>query len=382
MAAAQPTLASVRSHRVPAWYREAGLGIFIHWGIASVPGWAPRERDIHELLRTRYRDAIPLSPYTEWYENALRFEWSPTARWHREHYGDRSYASFRADFERGLSSWNPAAWAAHFAAAGARYVVMVTKHHDGYCLWPSDVPNPARPGWHAPRDLVGELAEAVRIRGLRFGAYYSGGIDWSFNSTPIRTPGAFIASVPDSPYPAYADAQVRELIQRYAPDVLWNDISWPGDRPSLVRLWADYYDAVPEGVVNDRWLERGWLVRALRTRIGRTLADAAAAWHFRRGARLLPARPLHADTRTPEYAAYDSPRSFAWECVRGMDKSFGYNRASHEEDFITRDELRTLLATCRRNGGNLLLNVGPRGEDGGIPEPQLRRLGWLAESGP
>ncbi|MDX1649175.1 MAG: alpha-L-fucosidase, partial [Myxococcota bacterium] len=201
----EPTLASLRTHRVPDWYHDAKLGIFVHWSVPSVPGFAPREHDIQELLRRRYDDFLPLSPYSEWYWNSLQYPWSPVARHHREKYGERPYEAFAGDFEKGLARWEPDAWAACFAEAGARYVVMVTKHHDGYALWPSEVPNPRRPGWHAPRDCVGELAAAVRSRGMRFGIYYSGGIDWSIRPRPARNLGEFMASVPGGAYPDYAE---------------------------------------------------------------------------------------------------------------------------------------------------------------------------------
>lgn len=375
----EPTLASLRTHDVPAWYEDAKLGIFVHWTMASVPAFAPRDRDILELLQERYRDLQVETPYVEWYENSLRFPESPVARFHRERYGERPYTSFRGDFvEGGIARLDPDAWADAFAAAGARYVVFVTKHHDGFCLWPSRVANPRREGWTSPRDCVGELARAVRARGMRFGVYYSGGLDWSFNPEPVRTLVDVMASVPGGDYPAYADAQVGELVERVAPDVLWNDIAWPAPPAALWRLFADYYTAVPGGLVNDRWLTRSWLTNALRFRPLGTLADRLLERHVRSGrADLTPPKPPHCDVRTPEYAVFPDVRQKKWECVRGIDKSFGYNRVSREEDFLSQRELIHSFADIVSKNGNLLLNVGPRGEDAGIPEAQLRRLEWL-----
>ncbi len=375
-----PTRASLRTHPVPDWYDDAKLGIFIHWTLASIPAFAPRELEIGELLRAHYDDFLPRSPYAEWYENALKVPGSPAARHHRERYGERPYAAFQGDFEAGLAHWDPGAWADAFASAGARYVVLVTKHHDGYCLWPSRVPNPHRPGWRCPRDLVGELGAAVRSRGLRFGVYYSGGIDWSFAPAPVRTLGQFMASVPRGDYPAYAEAQVRELIERVAPEVLWNDIAWPTPRDPLLRLFADYYEAVPEGLVNDRWLCDGWLLRALRVPPLRAAFDALLARAVRRGGpATAPPAPTHYDVRTPEYAVFAEIRRRKWECVRGIDKSFGFNRQSRDEDFLGRAELVESFVDIVSKNGNLLLNVGPRGEDAAIPEIQLERLRWLGE---
>jgi len=95
-------------------------------------------------------------------------------------------------------------------------------------------------------------------------------------------------------------------------------------------------------------------------------------------ARFAPPPPPHYDARTPEYAVFPDKQSEKWECVRGMDKSFGYNRMSRPEDFLSREALVHSLADITSKNGNLLLNVGPRGEDAQIPEPQLERLGWLA----
>jgi alpha-L-fucosidase len=350
----------------------------MHWSLGSVPAFAPRDYDIGELLRDHYWRMQPLSPYSEWYENSLRFDWSPVAKHHRETYGDRDYAEFRRDYEAALEKWDPAPWADWIAASGARYFVLVTKHHDGYCLWPTDVPNPRRPGWHSKRDIVGELAQEVRARGVRFGLYYSGGLDWRFDDTPIRTFCDFAAAIPGGDYPAYADAQVRELIERYSPEVLWNDIAWPASEGELFQLFADYYAAVPEGVVNDRWITPNALLRLMRFKPLRRLADAWLARAVRRAqSDMHPPAPPHYDARTPEYAVFDEIREEKWECVRGIDKSFGYNRLSKPEDHMSREELLTSFVDIVSKNGNLLLNVGPRGDDATVPDAQLQRLRWL-----
>lgn len=375
----EPTLESLRRHAPPPWYDEAKLGIFVHWTPASVIGYAPREKEINELLVERYDDMQVEVPYTEWYENSLRFPQSSVAKYHREHFGSKPMHEFAADFARAVEKlWDPEAWAEAFAAAGARYVVLVTKHHDGFCLWPTRVPNPKRPEWNLRRDAVGELARAVRARGLRFGVYYSGGLDWTFDARPIANIGDLIAAAPGGAYPRYADAHFRELIERFQPEVLWNDISWPGNRASLLRLFADYYNESPDGLVNDRWtpvypLGRLMRIPFLRNRFNRRVRAAV----LRHGGALQPPPALHADTRTPEYTTFPDVRPEKWECVRGMDKSFGFNRASLPEDFLSREALMTSLVDIASKNGNLLLNVGPRGEDAQIPEPQLERLRWL-----
>lgn len=371
----------LRRHEPPTWWSDAKLGIFIHWTIASVPGWAPTDSDIGGLLAAGRRDALAENPYTEWYQNSLRFPDSPASRHHRDQWDSRPYEDFAEMFEAGLAQWDPDAWARAFAASGARYVVLVSKHHDGWCLWPSEVPNPNRPGWHSQRDIIGELREAVLAAGMRFGLYYSGGLDWTFEDHPIGTLTDLGAAVPRGDYPAYADAHVRELIQRYAPSVLWNDIAWPSTGRELWPLLAHYYDQVPDGVINDRWMPWNPGFAAMRNERIRAGADKVVARVAKgqSGGGIVPPKPPVYDYRTPEYTVFDHVPSDPWECVRGMDESFGYNRNSDAGDFLTRGDLLQTAADIVSKGGNLLLNVGPRGEDASIPEEQLDLLSALGQ---
>ncbi|HZJ25466.1 MAG TPA: alpha-L-fucosidase [Acidimicrobiia bacterium] len=379
MASPRAQLKALRKHRVPAWWQDAKLGIFVHWTPASVPGFAPVDADIGEMLRSGRRDAMAWSPYTEWYENSLRFPDSPVAQHHRETYGDRPYREFAGDWEAALELWDPQAWARSFAAAGARYVVMVTKHHDGYCLWPTEVVNPRRGGWHCRRDVVGELAEAVRAEGMRFGVYYSGGLDWTFDDRPMGSLSDMLAAIPRGDYPVYAEAQVRELISRYRPSVLWNDIAWPAEAKLLWPLFADYYAAVPDGVVNDRWMPWSPLIAAARLAPLKYVIDAGSRRAAERDKGLIPPKPPFFDVRTPEYTVFPDVQRTPWECVRGMDHSFGYNASSRPEHFVSRSDLLWSLVDITAKGGNLLLNVGPRGVDAQIAGEQTRRLDWLAD---
>jgi alpha-L-fucosidase len=372
-------LKELRRHEVPAWWRDAKLGIFVHWTPASVPAFAPVDDDVTAMLQSGDRRAMGWSPYTEWYENSLRFPDSPVARHHREVYGDRPYREFAKEWEAGLEQWDPDDWARTFAAAGARYVVLVTKHHDGYCLWPSEVANPRLPGWHCDRDVVGEMAEAVRAQGMRFGVYYSGGLDWTFNDHPIGSMSDMIRAIPRDDYPAYADAHVRELIERYRPSVVWNDIAWPAEGKHLWPLLRDYYASVPDGVVNDRWMPWSPLAKVLELEPARRLVDAGTTRQAKKDQGLIPPEPPYYDVRTPEYVSFPTIQRRPWECVRGMDHSFGYNAESREEHFLTRDDLLWSFADMVSKNGNLLLNVGPRGVDAQIPDEQRQRLEWLGE---
>ena len=383
-----PTLESLATHRVPEWYEDAKFGIFIHWGLFSIPAFAARKGSISDTFRDHYDIAVALTPYTEWYWNAIKVPESESAQHHKDVFKGAPYQDFRAPFLKGLEQWDPGAWADLFAASGARYVVLVTKHHDGFCLWPSAVPNPHEKDWTSPRDLVGELASAVREKGLKFGVYYSGGIDWTFNREPLRTLADFMGSTPGGDYPAYADAQTRELIQRYRPSVLWNDISWPTETGKLLAVFADYYNAIEEGVLNDRWMPSSFASRLLRFKLMRRRLDKklkAAMQKSQRNGGVVPPEPPHYDFRTPEYTTFKTISEKKWEATRGMSHSFGFNGRDTDADYESVEALVTSFIDTVSKNGNLLLNVGPRGDDAQIPAEQVQRLkgfgAWLTANG-
>ncbi|HLJ51848.1 MAG TPA: alpha-L-fucosidase, partial [Rhizomicrobium sp.] len=351
------------------------------------PAFAAKSGSIADSFRDNYDIAVAQTPYCEWYWNAIKVPESDSARHHAEVYGNAPYENFRAPFLKGLEHWRPDEWAGHFAAAGARYVVLVTKHHDGFCLWPSAVNNPNQKDWTSARDIVGELARAVRAKGMKFGVYYSGGIDWTFNREPLRTMADFMGSTPGGDYPAYAEAQTRELIEHYRPSILWNDISWPAPLDDELRLFADYYNTIPDGVVNDRWLPMTAERASLRDPERRKALDGYLKERLKaqQSKGVIPQLPPHCDFRTPEYAAFDRISAKKWEATRGMSHSFGYNRRDTDSDYESVETLvRSFIDTVAKNG-NLLLNVGPRGEDAQIPVEQIARLkgfgAWLRANG-
>jgi alpha-L-fucosidase len=370
--------ASFTARPCPAWFQDAGFGIFIHWGIFAVPAFAPRGQAIHDLAREHYDDMNKYLPYAEWYENAIRLPGSPSAEHHRKTYGDRPYTSFRSEFDEAARAFDASAWADLFKASGARYVVLVTKHHDGYCLWPTEVENPWRPGWHTERDFVGEFATAVRARGMRFGLYYSGGLDWTARAEPIANLGDMFACVPtEADYADYALAQAKELIDRYEPSVLWNDIAWPR-KGDVAKLFAHYYERVPDGVVNDRWLAEDGLFNSLRE------VEFRKSFNAMMKARIAAATgptenppPPHCDFRTVEYGLGAIPEHKKWEACRGLGLAFGYNKEERPEDYLSGEALIALYRDVTAKGGNLLINVGPKA-DATIPREQsepLRALG-------
>jgi alpha-L-fucosidase len=385
----EETWESVRTHAVPEWYEDAKFGVFLHWGPYSVPGWAPRVPDIQEMLvKAGPRRMLRENPYAEWYLNTMRIRGSSTARYHAQVYGDDyPYDNFARTFDAATAGADLDALAGLCAEAGARYVVLTTKHHDGFALWPSEVPHPAKGEYHARRDLVGDLSAAVRKRRMRMGLYYSGGYDWPSNGALLKGAADLVLAAPAGEgYRKYATAHVRELIDRYSPSVLWNDISWPAGG-NLAELFAYYYNQVPDGVVNDRWREvappTGLVSKLLLRAAGRLLELAWPLIPARRK-RLTFASPKHCDFRTPEYEMLHTASTRKWEMCRGVGKSFGANREEPPEDIISETELIQMLCDVVANNGNLLIGVGPR-PDGTVPASQrapLRGLGrWLAANG-
>lgn len=384
-----PTWESLATHPLPAWYDDAKLGVFLHWGLYSVPGWAPQLPDIQELLKERGpAQMLRENPYAEWYLNSSRLEGSPTWVHQRQTYGpDAVYDDFIAPFDAGTAEADMAAIAAVCREAGAGYVVLTTKHHDGFCLWPTTYEHPRKGRYHARRDIVGDLRTAVLDAGLRMGLYYSGGYDWPYNDALLSNPADAFLAVPHTPdYVAYASAHVRELIERYRPSVLWNDICWPagGDLPAL---FADYYNAVPDGVINDRWIEptthRGAITDALARLGGSALQRFWAFIPDRYKSLTFPAEN-HYDIRTPEYASFTDVQAKKFESTRGVGHSFGANRNERPEDIVTATELVRSFADIVAKNGNLLIGIGPD-EHGRFPEQQLvplRGLGaWLRVNG-
>ena len=331
---------------VPAWFPAAKLGIFVHWGAYSVSAWAEPTGELGTVDGpTWFRH----NPYAEWYANTIRLEGSPAWEHHRRAHGGVPYDDFLDDWH--AEAFDPDDLVGLFARAGARYVVPTTKHHDGIALW--DAPGTATrntvrrgPG----RDLVGAFERATRAAGLRFGVYYSGGLDWHVARLPPHdTFESVLRDRPRDPaYAAYAYLHVRDLVDRYAPDVLWNDIEWPDagkhDLPfGLAELFSHYYERVPDGVVNDRWGQTHW------------------------------------DFRTSEYqAGLEHESSGAWENNRGIGLSFGYNQVEDEAVSLDGPGIVRHLVDKVSRGGNLLLDVGPDAA-GRLPDLQRRALEELAE---
>ena len=340
---------SISKHEVPKWYDDAKLGIFIHWGLYSVPAFAVTGKDLVESMKKGLDVHFKNNPYAEWYLNTLRIPNSPTQKYHYETYGeDFSYDDFVPLFNEAIKEWNPEEFVEFFKKIGAKYVVLTTKYCDGFLLWPSHRSNPNKKSYIASRDIVGELTEAVKKIGLKMGFYYSTAWDWSFNLNPIKDAASFLENYINPPkYTEYVNTHIYELIDRYEPSILWADMGYPPGT-DVLEIFAYFYNKIPDGVVNDRWKQ--------------ILPDGKKFTKL-----------AHCDFITPEYTVFTKTKKKKWEVCRGIGNSFGYNKFESEEDYITSEELILMLIDIVSKNGNLLLNIGPMA-NGKIPEIQKKVL--------
>ena len=297
----EPRWDSVDSRPVPAWWSDAKFGVFIHWGVYSVPAFAPK------------------GEYAEWYWERLRAPGNPAAArdqeirretraFHERVYGrDFQYPDFAPQFRAEM--FDADQWADILQRSGAKYVVLVSKHHDGFALWPS---REANQSWGRPwnsvdvgpkRDLVGELSAAVRRRGLEMGFYYSL-YEW-FN--PLWLSGDRQAYVERHLFP-----QFKDLVTRYQPSVIFADGEWslPSEQWRAPQLLAWLFNESPvrdKVVVNDRWGSE--------------------------------TRHVHGGYYTTEYGAGLPGAEHPWEENRGMGHSYGFNRNEDLADYATGQRL-------------------------------------------
>ncbi|MFT2010506.1 alpha-L-fucosidase [Pontibacter sp. 13R65] len=338
----QPKWSSLDQRPVPQWWSDAKFGIFVHWGLYSVPAYAP----VNEVEGVYEK-------YAEHYMNRL-LEGNPHfTNYQKKFYGEGStYRDFVPLFK--AEYFEPDQWAEMFKKSGAGYVVLTSKHHDGYCLWPSKL----SPGWNSVetgprRDLINELSNSVRKAGLRMGLYYSL-LEWD---NPL-----YSAATIDQWTTQHMIPQMKDLVSRYKPEVIFADGEWDFTSAELrsEEFLAWLYNESPvksSVVVNDRWGKE--------------------------------TRSKHGGYYTTEYdligdEVNTSRIEHPWEESRGIGTSYGFNQFETLEHYSSSKELIHLLINKVSNGGNLLLNVGPQA-NGLIPvimEQRLLDIGsWLKING-
>ena len=329
----EPNWNSLDARPLPSWYDESKLGIFIHWGVFSVPSfdsewfwhmWKDEKRpDVVEFMKNNFRP-------------------------------DFTYADFASMFT--AEFYNPDEWADIFEASGAQYVVLTSKHHEGFTNWPSNYSFNWNSNATGPdRDLVGELAEAIRRKPkMKFGLYHSL-FEW-FNPLFLRDQAAKYSTQDFVKFKTMPE--LYEIVNKYKPEIVWSDGDAGPDTYWMSQnflAWLYNESPVKDTVVtNDRW--------------GTGCACKHGGYY------------TCADRYNP-----GKLQNHKWENCMTIDrKSWGYRRNTHLAEFLSIHEIISTLASTVSCGGNMLMNVGPTKDGKIIPlfEERLRQLGhWLNVNG-
>jgi alpha-L-fucosidase len=286
------------------WWQEAKFGMFIHWGLYSVIG---RHEWAMEV------EGIPIPQY-----EILAKHFNPKPNAARD-------------------------WARLAKQAGQKYMVMTTKHHEGFCNFDTKLTDYCAPKQAAGRDLVREFVDAARAEGLRVGFYYSL-MDWH------HPDGARCATdeAARQRFVAYTHGLIRELMTNYGKiDILWYDVDWPlkPEQWESQKMNDMVFQLQPDIIVNNR-------------------------------------NGLPGDFSTPEQEIRAADKGRAWETCMTLNDSWGYHKA--DDSWKTPKTIVNNLITCARGGGNYLLNIGPK-PDGSIPQESidiLQAVGkWTSQNG-
>ena len=303
-----------------AWWREAKFGLFIHWGVYAVPAG-------------RYGDNIN---HGEWIMHRARI---PSAE----------YKEYASNFNP--VKYDPEAWVKVAREAGMRYIVITSKHHDGFALYPSDVTD-----WDVVdatpygKDLLGPLVDEAKKAGLKMGFYYSQAQDWNHpgGAKSRFQEGDGWDEAHKGDFDVYLEnialPQAKELLSRYPLDIFWWDTpTWMNEERT--RPFVEALKVRPDIITNNRLGVEG-------------------------------------DTKTPEQFVPVTGHEGDWETCMTMNRHWGYN--AYDDDWKSSEELIHKLIEICSKGGNFLLNVGPTAQ-GEFPQPCIERLqdmgAWLKVNG-
>lgn len=308
------------------WFMDARFGMFIHWGLYSIPA---------------------------------RGEWVKT----RERISNENYQPYFDEFNP--TRYNPKEWARTAKQAGQKYAVLTAKHHDGFCLFDSKLTEYKATNTLAKRDLIREYVEAFREEGIAVGLYYSI-IDWYHDDYPHY--GDRLHPMRDNPdfkdkthdfdrYLEYMHGQVRELLTNYGKiDLIWFDFSYKnpnggeemaGEKWKATELVTMMRELQPDIIIDNRL---GGNIRSNNPEI--------YAGDFDSPEQILP----------PEGVVNEAGEPIPWEACITLNNSWGYH--STDKDYKSPKQIIRAIVECVSKGGNLLLNVGPTMQ-GDIPQESL-----------
>lgn len=359
------TSSNLAAHSSPQWFDDAKFGIFIHWGPYAVPAWG---------------NSTPYESYAEWfwwYTTHPLGDTSGFRDYRLRTYGPTlNYDDFFANFT--AAAFEPRAWVDLIAAAGAKYFVITTKHHDGFAMFNAgNTTNRTSLHYGPKRDVVGELFAAAKTYqpALKRGTYFSlpewfnpAWGPYGFAQYGLEKPGGttqpgILARNPftnlTEPYTGFIPAndfiadvmtpQMETLAYAYDTELLWCDAGASNGTAGFAEAWWNWARETQNRDV------------ALNSRCGTAQVN---------------------DFDTPEYATFSTAQRRKWESNMGMDPfSYGYNRATPDAAYMNASTLVTTLVDMVSKNGNLLLNIGPRA-DGSIPQPEIDALieagTWIA----
>jgi alpha-L-fucosidase len=320
------------------WFREARFGMFIHWGVYAIPAGIHKGEKVKGVGEwIQLFGQIPIEEYEKYGK-----QFNPT-------------------------KYDAMQWAKAMKKAGMKYVVITSKHHDGFALWDSEVSNYDIIDF-APygKDILKSLAEACKAEGIKFGLYHSI-MDWHHpQAQAIDAPRYKYQKNPNPEFPQYYEnylkPQLKELVDNYDPDIMWFDGEWIPDFTHEMGL--DLYQYVrtlkPSIIINNR-VDKGRKGMAGMNRDDKKYAG---------------------DFGTPEQEVLEGTSTMDWESCMTMNDSWGYK--SFDDNWKSSEVLIHNLIDIAAKGGNYLLNIGPKA-NGEIPTPSIERLEkmgeWLAING-
>jgi len=310
--------------------KNPNFGVIFHWGIYSVPAYD----DPDSAAKRKIQNG------SEWYAKRLWSKkgdfrpcsgWQATHAFHNEKFPGKDYSEFAKEFFP--NTWDPDSWMKLCADCGASYVILTSKHHDGYCLWPTQ----ATTGGCSKLDLIQLFKTSAEKYGLTFGLYYS----W----------GEFASTVNSNYLDNIVKRQIDELITRYHPMIWWFDGHWwfraPPAKHRIQLCCERMRKEIPGTILNDR--------------LGINFLDANDLGNL------------------ADYRVYDDrhiPKvkpNVPWEHINTIGYSWGRNKQQTEKDYKTVAELTQLYTTTRACGGKFLLNLGPDA-DGSLDPIEVQRL--------
>jgi len=324
------------------WWRDARFGMFIHWGVYAVPAGNYNGKEVGGIGEwIMYNAKIPHATYEKFAKkfNPIKFD---------------------AD-----------EWALTMKKAGMKYVVITSKHHDGFAMWDSEVSDYDIVDF-APygKDVLKALSEACKKQGIKFGVYHSI-IDWHHPDAQADTYTRIEGNKPDPEINAkefaqyfehYLKPQIKELIDNYDPAIMWFDGEWEDvfTHEQGLALYQYVRSLKPDIIINNR-VDKGRKGMQGMNKEGNTYAG---------------------DFGTPEQEILESASALDWESCMTMNNTWGFKLNDH--NWKSGEQLTHNLIDVAAKGGNYLLNVGPTAE-GEIPMPSVERLAqmgnWLAVNG-